>query len=101
MTRVENIDLKLDRSRPWYIIRSSDTGEIAGVDPADDSCRPYEPNDRCGGCGECLMMQAAHSGFDVEFLPAEHSEATKAAVEQALSTSQAKMAIERVMKELG
>jgi hypothetical protein len=20
-------------------------------------CTPYEPNDRCGGCDECLQMQ--------------------------------------------
>lgn len=42
-------------------------GELMDVIDQDDSCKPYEPNDRCGGCGECLLMQIAHRGGDNPF----------------------------------
>ena len=31
-----------------------------------DSCRPVGPNERCGGCGECLLMQARDSGWIID-----------------------------------
>jgi len=38
---------------------------LDGITPVDildenDSCRPYYPNDVCGGCGMCLLMQFYH-----------------------------------------
>jgi len=36
------------------------------LDPYID-CRPYD-SARCGGCDACLLMQAEHSGFQVEAL---------------------------------
>lgn len=35
-------------------------GEIVEIlDPADN-CHPYYPTDRCGGCPECMIMQAEY-----------------------------------------
>jgi len=31
-----------------------------------DDCSPYEPNERCGGCSRCLIMQAEHAGCNIE-----------------------------------
>jgi hypothetical protein len=29
------------------------------------NCKPYEFGDLCGGCDNCLMMQAEHAGYDL------------------------------------
>jgi hypothetical protein len=39
------------------------TGEpVTSVD-ADDSCQPYYPSDKCGGCGRCQLEQGLHVGM--------------------------------------
>lgn len=40
-----------------------DQGRIIQELDENDNCHPYEPNDRCGGCGECMLMQASYHGY--------------------------------------
>lgn len=47
-------------------------GKIHDAADTSESCRPYEPNDRCGGCAECLAMQTTHYGGVVELVRTEH-----------------------------
>jgi len=45
----------------WYIVRDDDgVQEVMEY----DSCGGYDG--RCGGCAECLAMQAEHAGWAVE-----------------------------------
>lgn len=48
----------------FYDIYDPDTGKLLET-LGTDSCNPYEPNERCGGCSECLRMQAMSSGLHV------------------------------------
>lgn len=46
---------------PIAVIDPDDGGCVEVLD-LNESCRPYGPNDRCGGCDECMYMQACHGG---------------------------------------
>lgn len=48
----------------FYAIYDPDTGRLLET-LGTDSCNPNEPNDRCGGCSECLRMQAEHCGLRI------------------------------------
>lgn len=50
--------------KPEWVAFLNEKGEVVQVVDAKDSCNSYEPNDRCGGCGECLLMQAIHYGYN-------------------------------------
>jgi hypothetical protein len=52
-------------------------GNVVTVIDPDDSCRPYEPNDRCGGCGECLLMQAIHYGYKLREVNVDNDSGTE------------------------
>ena len=65
------------RKRPnheprWVVVL--DDGEAVEILDMKDSCLPYEPNDRCGGCGECLIMQADHYGYKIDYVRPRESE---------------------------
>lgn len=49
----------------WQVLSGSELATELPVsgDPAVDSCRPYYPGDRCGGCVDCQLMQAVHYGY--------------------------------------
>jgi hypothetical protein len=34
--------------------------------PEESDCHPYEPNDACGGCDNCLLAQAIHYKYEVK-----------------------------------
>lgn len=44
----------------------SQTGEVLFYVDLNDTCKPYEPNDRCGGCGKCLAEQAVYYGSKIK-----------------------------------
>lgn len=46
----------------FYFFLDEETGEVFEVMDSRDSCNPYEPNAKCGGCGSCLIDQAFHTG---------------------------------------
>lgn len=44
-----------------------DTGEVIDTHDQNESCGGPLSNGYCGGCGMCLLMQAAHYGFKLEY----------------------------------
>jgi len=55
----------------WYVIWDPDTGECIEVLDANVSCNPYVGMDyagHCGGCDNCMLMQADYGGLKVERL---------------------------------
>ena len=49
----------------------SPEGEPLGVEDELDDCKGWG-TERCGGCGRCLLMQAAHYGCRASY--SEHGE---------------------------
>lgn len=47
------------RIEPSYVL-ILDGWRPVNVLGENDSCHPYYDNDRCGGCGECMLMQQAY-----------------------------------------
>lgn len=54
--------MKSKKGEPsWYAVWHLETGECLEVIDAEDACIPYAGMDytgHCGGCGNCLLMQA-------------------------------------------
>lgn len=48
---------------PSFVVITDDTNTVIDIYDVNDSCNPYEPNDVCGGCGYCLLLQAKHYGY--------------------------------------
>jgi len=55
--------------RVWRYELLDDQGEVVDTIDANDTCAPYEPNEACGGCGHCLLLQAWHAGWNTRAVP--------------------------------
>ena len=51
-----------------YVLVMKGLRVLTVLDPEHKPCRPYEPNDVCGGCDQCQLAQAAHYGCTIRRL---------------------------------
>lgn len=45
-----------------FIDKSGKVVQECSESEHENDCQPYEPNDRCGGCFECMMAQHSYHG---------------------------------------
>jgi len=53
----------------WIAAFDPKTNELVQLLDDNDSCHPYaggDYNGHCGGCGTCMLMQAAHYGLTLK-----------------------------------
>ena len=50
----------------FSVVIDRTTGAVVDLLDHEDDCRPHEPNDACGGCPSCLMLQADRDAFREE-----------------------------------
>ena len=49
-----------------FDVLDDDGNVLVTLCPEKSDCRPYEPNDACGGCDNCLLAQATHYEYTIK-----------------------------------
>ena len=58
-----------DKKHDWVAVLDPETGDCVEMIDGNDCCEPYAGGDyqgHCGGCGNCMLMQAEHGKFKLK-----------------------------------